>query len=1173
MAASLGIASLLIKLDLGEYQRQLTKFKTDSQGAFRAIADSAKATGQSIKQSFQDAIGPSDRLRTAVLGLSAGMVAFGVKAVKAAGDFEQARIAYETMLGSAEAAQSLLAEMQTFAAKTPFGMTQLTEAGKLMLAFGFQAKEILPNLQMLGDVAAGLSIPVDDLAMAFGRARTTGRLMSDSLRTLLRSGVPVLDVLAERFNTTKQGVMDLVGQGKVSFEDLRAVFVSLTQEGGRFHNLMQKQSESTLGIWSNLMDAIEATVIDLGDAFVEAFDIKGLLQTAVAWVERLGAVVKERGIINILEEYKGVISGIAAAVGGALVPSLLNTAIALARSGARLAPWAAAGYLVWRVASDLGVKFEDVIPIVGRFGAVIGGIVSIASGAATSISALVRAVIQSIGDWGRYLDMIWPQLQSIQAYLQAGMFGEATRAVQNLPSVMRTASRVAFRGLADDILDDFDKANAAITGGWDMVWGGITGNLGASAQNVASAVSGALTDGITEAQGIINSFTFDLDGLTDGLLGVGGAAGDAADKVTTLADALAAAQAGTQAYANRQALEVQFGQKSPTLAMANLAEQSRELGRQIEELVAKGISAFTPEDFQRLANLMNRREFVDGVFDQLKENVTTEIREAIQGGLEAGVAWIQTGLSWLAKNVPKATNLSTEGVSAVVLDTPVVPNYVPGTQPWLRQQASQQQAMNELVAQNARNQAAMRRITLDTQVAMAGGWGPYLKGLAESAAGWLKNSEAVQSFTAFGRGAVTVIGNVLTAGRRAAAAAAENAAQVLADTRQQLAQLSAAGRLLGPSFDASGQAVSLVESALRQLAGTVPDSNESLRELVKLLADTRANAMAASRALPSEQDLAGLRSLVDLYRTAPALLTNSDWERLMVAGVGMGPPGGAKATSAEQARDVREAVEKELAQLATVGGLLGESFNEAGRGVSAIEAAITTLAGVVDATNPDMMLLLSLLERYRLLADEGSGGMGNIADLQKAAEKMASGGASSLTQDEMSLLMGSGIAMGFPDGVKQWAASMEDATDDIGEKMNGLLASSAMQFGSDLGKLLAGGSGQDFGQSLISNLTGLGSGLAGLIGGPWGMLASFGVNLLGGLFGGLLGGGGTSGRELSETGNTLARSANTPAIEYNAIAEITLSSGFSVEDPRTLAVIRDTAREVSLDLLRNLELI
>jgi len=180
---------------------------------------------------------------------------------------EQSAIAFETILGSAEAAESTLSDLQNFAANTPFEFTGVRDAGQSLLAFGFQAQELIPALTAVGNVAAGVGADFNELALIYGKARTQGTLFAEDINQLTERGIPIIAQLAEQFGVAESQIKKLVSEGQVTFADLETAFTSLTSEGGTFFNLIEKQSATFGGRLSNLADTADQFKIALFDAF------------------------------------------------------------------------------------------------------------------------------------------------------------------------------------------------------------------------------------------------------------------------------------------------------------------------------------------------------------------------------------------------------------------------------------------------------------------------------------------------------------------------------------------------------------------------------------------------------------------------------------------------------------------------------------------------------------------------------------------------------------------------------------------------------------------------------------------------------------------------------------------------------------------------------------------
>ncbi len=117
------------------------------------------------------------------------------------------------------------ATFKKFSAVTPFESEEVIKSGRSLLAFGFDVKELIPNLKAVGDVAAGTQVPLTDLAGIFGKARVAGRLYAEDINQLTERGVPIIDELAKVFNTSSGEVKNLVEKGKVGFPQLQALLI------------------------------------------------------------------------------------------------------------------------------------------------------------------------------------------------------------------------------------------------------------------------------------------------------------------------------------------------------------------------------------------------------------------------------------------------------------------------------------------------------------------------------------------------------------------------------------------------------------------------------------------------------------------------------------------------------------------------------------------------------------------------------------------------------------------------------------------------------------------------------------------------------------------------------------------------------------------------------------
>ncbi len=227
---------------------------------------------QSRKSSKQvNNLGSSLKKLAAIVGVAfivRGFVNLSKSVLTAAGNMEQFNIAFTTMLGSADKAKDLLADIIDFAKKTPFEIEGLVRTTKQLLAYGIAQDEIIPTLENLGNIASGVGVPVERLALVFGQVRSTTKLLGQDLNQFTQAGVPLLAELAKSLNITEAEVIKLKESGKISFDDVKTALRNMTAEGGRFFNLMEEQSKTFLGTLSNAADGVQVVKIALGQALL-----------------------------------------------------------------------------------------------------------------------------------------------------------------------------------------------------------------------------------------------------------------------------------------------------------------------------------------------------------------------------------------------------------------------------------------------------------------------------------------------------------------------------------------------------------------------------------------------------------------------------------------------------------------------------------------------------------------------------------------------------------------------------------------------------------------------------------------------------------------------------------------------------------------------------------------
>lgn len=234
--------------------------------AFRGVQDGVSQTARVVEQQGQSIENVFNRIKSvaslAFAGFTAKEIISTLGTVR--GEFQQFEIAFETMLGSGQKAKGMISDLANLAASTPFDMKGVVNGAKQLLAYGFAANEITETMRRLGDVSAGLGLNLQDLTWLYGTTMVQGRLFTRDLMQFTGRGIPLTEELAKQFGVTKDKVSELVTAGKVGFPEVKKAIESLTNEGGKFGGLMEKQSHSITGQVSNIKDTIEMAINDLG---------------------------------------------------------------------------------------------------------------------------------------------------------------------------------------------------------------------------------------------------------------------------------------------------------------------------------------------------------------------------------------------------------------------------------------------------------------------------------------------------------------------------------------------------------------------------------------------------------------------------------------------------------------------------------------------------------------------------------------------------------------------------------------------------------------------------------------------------------------------------------------------------------------------------------------------
>lgn len=263
----------------------IIKIGADARAFTAGLNDVTKQINKWSKQA-EKSFGPvMDKIGAGLTALgtagAAGFIALTGAGVKMNAELEQSKVAFTTMLGSAEKADSFLREMRKFANATPFEFNDLQAAAKKMLAFGFAAEEVKPMLTAVGDAVSGLGggqEMIDRVTLALGQMKAKSKVSAEEMLQLTEAGIPAWEFLSKAMGKSTAEVMKLSEKGLIPAD--KAIQALTEGMESKFGGMMEKQSKTMLGLFSTLKDTAATVLTTISGPVFEA--LKGKLDEVMA---------------------------------------------------------------------------------------------------------------------------------------------------------------------------------------------------------------------------------------------------------------------------------------------------------------------------------------------------------------------------------------------------------------------------------------------------------------------------------------------------------------------------------------------------------------------------------------------------------------------------------------------------------------------------------------------------------------------------------------------------------------------------------------------------------------------------------------------------------------------------------------------------------------------------
>lgn len=305
MSGSIGTIRIGMAVNTGGMSKGLGQ----ARGQLSGFGGAVSSVGLSIKKANDGIVTSFAKIGLGIQGvmtLAKGITSALTAPLKLAAEAEQTAVSFNVLTGSVEQSEKTLGELRQFAASTPFQFPEIADSAKKLIAFGFSANEVTTELKKLGDISAGLNIPLAELSDIYGKAKVSGRLFMEDINQLAGRGIPIQEELAKQFGVTGEKVRDLVSSGKVNFSHLQTAITSLTGEGGKFAGLMDAQSKTLGGVFSTMKDNVGMALTEIGAGIADTFDLTAAASSITTFVQGTIPTIKSwmtsfKGIFDALK--------------------------------------------------------------------------------------------------------------------------------------------------------------------------------------------------------------------------------------------------------------------------------------------------------------------------------------------------------------------------------------------------------------------------------------------------------------------------------------------------------------------------------------------------------------------------------------------------------------------------------------------------------------------------------------------------------------------------------------------------------------------------------------------------------------------------------------------------------------------------------------------------------
>ena len=284
---------------------------------YKALAEQAEKTGKSLREMTKNPKEKLDSLNTTAEKTSSVLrnltsyaasfvsvwsaVNFIKRIRETTAEFELQEVALGGILQNARMAHTLFEQIKTAAVESPFFVKDLVTYTKQLSAYRIETDKLFDVTMQLADVSAGLGVDMNRLILAYGQVRAASVLRGQELRQFTEAGVPLVELLADKFTELRgtmvstADVFKLISERAVPFSMIEEIFNDMTSAGGMFYKMQEKQAETLAGRWNNLKDSIAIAMDEMG----RTEEMRELFNAMIDLAKRF-----MKGITNLVKNFK-----------------------------------------------------------------------------------------------------------------------------------------------------------------------------------------------------------------------------------------------------------------------------------------------------------------------------------------------------------------------------------------------------------------------------------------------------------------------------------------------------------------------------------------------------------------------------------------------------------------------------------------------------------------------------------------------------------------------------------------------------------------------------------------------------------------------------------------------------------------------------------------------------